>query len=227
MNLELFFIQRGANFFFINNLFQNCLFFHPSFVIIIILGKKQKGSFIPTLISKNAFFLLFPKIILFRINCTLLEHRRWNSLRSKGGGGGFDTLFLLNETWARGNVCRRWRYIFPLVFSYKKLKWLKLVRFLRPFSKDYYFTDGLTELRNNNRSILKCSKTLKMFLVPKYHLLHRYKNALFFFSFFSLFFFLLLFSHAKATATKVKLKRATLTSPYYTRIKPIDSMGAT
>lgn len=143
----------------------------------------------------------------------------------EGGRGRFDTLFLLNETWARGNVRRRWRYIFPLVFSYKKLKWLKLVRFLRPFSKDYYFTDGLTELRNNNRSILKCSKTLKMFLVPKYHLLHRYKNALFFFSFFSLFFFLLLFSHAKATATKVKLKRATISLPYYTRTKPIDSMG--
>ena len=64
-----------------------------------------------------------------------------------------------------------------------------------------------------------------MFLVPKYHLLHRYKNALFFFSFFSLFFFLLLFSHAKATATKVKLKRATISLPYYTRTKPIDSMG--
>lgn len=179
------------------------MFILPSkFRYYYYIREETKREFHSNVNFKNAFFLLFSKIILFRINCTLLEHRRWNSLRSKGGGGGFDTLFLLNETWARGNVRRRWRYIFPLVFSYKKLKWLKLVRFLRPFSKDYYFTDGLTELRNNNRSILKCSKTLKMFLVPKYHL-HRYKNALFFFSFFSLFFFFFSFLTRKQQRRKL------------------------
>lgn len=204
------------------------MFILPSkFRYYYYIREETKREFHSNVNFKNAFFLLFPKIILFRINCTLLEHRRWNSLRSKGGGGDSTPFSCWTKHGREEMYVDVDGYIFPLVFSYKKLKWLKLVRFLRPFSKDYYFTDGLTELRNNNRSILKCSKTLKMFLVPKYHLLHRYKNALFFFSFFSLFFFLLLFSHAKATATKVKLKRATLTSPYYTRIKPIDSMGAT